>query len=223
MKNYLKNKYSDNHIINFINYWIDSYGKPRENNDLDCLYFAGDLHADTIFSVWTPLKFVLDYLNPNERFYKTNNYGNPHKFLTKIKYNIDIYLPCENKLVQELYCFAQLAETRSNYIKWPALGINGQRYNDDFDQMPPALYKCFPGEKYSAYFNNNEMKLLEWIENEKLKMLFQEESLKKEDIKPLINIMKPYESKWLTEKNEILEMLQNYNYILKERSKHFDM
>ncbi len=53
MKKYLENKYSENHIINYINYWMDSYEKPRAENDIDCLYFAGDLRADTIFSVWT--------------------------------------------------------------------------------------------------------------------------------------------------------------------------
>lgn len=79
MKKYLGDRYSTNHIINFINYWIDGYDKPRALSDLDCLYYDGDLNADTIFSVWTPIKFVLDCLNPKEKFYKYNKYGNPHK------------------------------------------------------------------------------------------------------------------------------------------------
>lgn len=226
MKKYLGNKYSENHIINYINYWMDSYEKPRAENDIDCLYFAGDLRADTIFSVWTPLKFVLDNLNPHERFYKTNRYDNqnPHKFLLKIKADIDRFLPKDNKMVQELYRFAELAEKRVNYIKWPKQGINGQRYDDDFDQIPPALYKCFPDSpdnKYCSYFNNDEIELLKWIRDEKLEPLFKNGSVKKENIKPLISIMKPYESKWLKDENEILEMLQNYNSILEERLKHF--
>jgi hypothetical protein len=82
MEEYLGSEYTKNSIENFIKYWIKSYNKPRSNNDLDCLYFEGDLNADTLFSVWTSLKFVLDSLNPNERFYKVNKYGDyPHKFL----------------------------------------------------------------------------------------------------------------------------------------------
>lgn len=83
MQSYLKDKYTENPIINFLNYWMGPR-EPRAKNDLDCLYFNGDLSADTIFSVWTPLKFVLDILNPDEKFYKEDKYGpDPHRFLKK--------------------------------------------------------------------------------------------------------------------------------------------
>jgi len=53
-----------------------------------------------------------------------------------------VFLPRDNDLVQELYLFAKLAETRVNYFKWPKVDINGKRY-EDYDQIPPAIFKCF--------------------------------------------------------------------------------
>lgn len=162
MKSYLGSDYTDNSIINFLNYWMRPT-RPRETNDLDCLYRGGSLDADTIFSVWTPLKFVLDYLNPDEKFYKKDYYGSDiNGFLIKIKRNIDKYLPKDRNIVKELYKFVEMAETEANVLQW----LKG-----------------------------------------------------KESIKPLIKDMKPNESKWLKEENEIIEMLQNYTYILKERLK----
>lgn len=221
MKKYLGDRYSKNHIINFINYWIEGYDKPRALHDMDCLYFDGDFKADTIFSVWTPLKFVLDCLNPNEKFYKHNKYGNPHKYLFKVKNNLETLLPRDKLIVQELYRFVELAETRANYFIWPATGINKQRYCDDFDQMPPTLYKCFPGEKYSSFFHHDVMVLFKWIENQNMESFFLGKALSKENIRPLISNMRTDESKWLTDEIEILEMLQNYNSILMERLKYF--
>lgn len=61
-------------IYNKIRYWIEyELGRPksnyylyneehdlyRSNNDLDCVLRNGDLFADTIFSLWMPLRFSL--------------------------------------------------------------------------------------------------------------------------------------------------------------------
>lgn len=44
----------------------------RKNNDLDCILTDGNLYADTIFSLWLPLRFVLVRIND----YKVlNQYG----------------------------------------------------------------------------------------------------------------------------------------------------
>lgn len=216
MKEYLNDDYTDNSIINFLNYWMKD--GERESNDLDCLYFSGDLRADTLFSVWTPLKFVLDCLNPCERFYKENKYGSDkHKFLRKIKLNISRFLPENDELVKELYKFVKFAETRANYFIWPKQGINNWRY-DDFDQVPPMLYKCFTNKDYKSIFDNDDNILKIWIKEEKLNMFFGgKNSYTEENIKPLIKRMKPSQHKWLTEYNEILEMLKYYNKVLEKR------
>ena len=35
----------------------------RKNNDLDCILRGGNLNADTIFSLWIPLRFSIVNLN----------------------------------------------------------------------------------------------------------------------------------------------------------------
>lgn len=67
MRVYLDSDYDENNYIkNFLLYWMKP-SRPRAKNDLDCLYLNGNLYADTIFSVWTPLKMVLEVLNPNRK------------------------------------------------------------------------------------------------------------------------------------------------------------
>ena len=72
MKEYLGNDYSSDHLRNFCLYWMKgaacrkdypSDDAWRSENDLDCLTFDGDLHADTLMSAWTPIKWVADCLN----------------------------------------------------------------------------------------------------------------------------------------------------------------
>ena len=48
-------------------------------------------------------------------------------------------------------------------------------------------------------------------------MFFYNNAISRETIKPLIASMKPDERRWLTDKSEILEMLQTMNLILEER------
>ena len=56
MKEYLGYDYSNDHLKNF------------------CLYLGGDFRADTLMSVWTPVKWVADCLNRDFgiSFYKTS-------------------------------------------------------------------------------------------------------------------------------------------------------
>lgn len=75
-------------IIKKIQAWIDyDKNKPKSNyktnkqkhdefrmkNDLDCIQANGDLKADTIFSLWIPLRLVLVRING---YGKLNQYGN---------------------------------------------------------------------------------------------------------------------------------------------------
>ena len=69
MRIYLGDEYTGDSLINFCLYWIkgiknyDSYATSdewRAENDLDCLYYGGNLKADTLMSAWTPIKWVAD-------------------------------------------------------------------------------------------------------------------------------------------------------------------
>lgn len=264
LKKYLGDKYTDNPIINFLLYWSIGndtcptpkrvFGKEyndlsmeereklkatknewRKMNDLDCIWLDGDLNADTIFSLWTPLKMVLECLT-DKKFYKVDKYSlNPNNHLEDIMKNIDTYLPRGDQLVEELYKLASLASTRANVMRLHNRGMQkrgieekiGGQYKiveSFYEQMPRTLYECFDGGefrnkfKHREYFKNDN-ELIEWINSQKLKVFFVESIISKESIKPLIKRMKPYESEWLTNKEELMEMLENYNFILEERQK----
>ncbi len=64
----------------------------RKVNDLDCIWLDGDPNADTIFSLWTPLKMCLQCLASN-RFKWVGNENIPIKsILTKL--NLILMLFC---------------------------------------------------------------------------------------------------------------------------------
>ena len=74
MRIYLGDEYTGDSLINFCRYWIkgiknydsyETYDEWRVENDLDCLYYDGDLKADTLMSAWTPIKWVADCINRN--------------------------------------------------------------------------------------------------------------------------------------------------------------
>lgn len=53
-------------IQNKIQYWIKYDGNGdeyRKKNDRDCQLTNGNLFADTLFSLWLPLRYTLDYCN----------------------------------------------------------------------------------------------------------------------------------------------------------------
>ena len=103
MKTYLGENYSGNSIRNFLKYW-QMPSEPREENDLDCIYLDGDLNADTLISFWTPPKWVLKILNPDEVFYKTDlNSDDPHYYRKKLENDLDNYLPQDDELTKLIY------------------------------------------------------------------------------------------------------------------------
>ena len=172
MREYLGNEYSDkNHLKNFCLYWMkgretkpnwehfpdenlfyEAHDEWRRINDLDCLYFGGDLRADTLMSAWTPIKWVAECLNSEYRmkFYKEPK-KNPNFYLKLLANDRDAYLPAKHELVQLLDRFLELAELRCNYILLPHRDMNSARYKCNvngrqvvlYDEVPTTLYHIF--------------------------------------------------------------------------------
>ncbi|MDG0808535.1 hypothetical protein [Cohnella rhizosphaerae] len=189
-----------------------------KKNDLDVVWLDGDLHADTIFSVWFPLKMSLQCV-AGDTFSYQGMRGTPHKGIdcyNGIIENIDRYLPFENVLVKELYQFAELSSTRANVMRLPERQMQrrGIFYRD---QMPKTLYECFGRGRFNKYFGSDES-VTRWIEEEDLEMFFEDNSISRDNIKPLIPRMQASETEWLKESKDILEMLVQYNKILLQRS-----
>lgn len=217
-KNIPKCSYKGNEIVH------DIY---RALNDSDCQLTNGNLMADTIFSLWIPMKMSLQcsetypYKCQGNKFYpyKQDGYisktGNTINFLTDIQKNLETYLPPNEW--EKLYEFAELASTRANVMILPDRKMQSRGILF-LDQMPKTIYECFKGGDLNQYFNNEESLVTEWIQEEKLGLFFDGE-IKKENIKPIIEKMEANEVHWLKDKNEISEMLDNFINILKLRGK----
>lgn len=206
---YLENAYDENdHIKNFLLYWMKP-SRPRAKNDLDCLYLDGDLYADTIFSVWTPLKMVLETLHPNRKFFK--------KDIVEIYKLQNQLLKPDDSIVEIFNEFAKYAETKANTMKLPKRKMNNNRYCSFRDQMPPTLYNCFEGGKFYTYFEEKNS-LNKWIKDEHLQFFFTNmDYSSKNNIIPIISGKASDQIYCFHTLEDIKEMLTNYIQILKAR------
>ncbi|MCR4839237.1 MAG: hypothetical protein K5897_09960 [Eubacterium sp.] len=149
MKEYLGDLYTDDHLRNFCLYWMKalkgSGDEWRRKNDLDCLYFGGDLRADTLMSAWTPIKWVADCLNRkyDMKFYKrAKDREDPDHYLKLLADDRDAYLP-EHELTKLLDRFLELAEERCNYILLPDRDMNNAVLSPAFILMISPLSSSF--------------------------------------------------------------------------------
>ncbi len=228
MKQYLGNEYSENHLRNFCLYWMKAAGgrgdEWRKRNDLDCLYFDGDLHADTLMSAWTPIKWVADCLNRDSEiaFYKVSRISeDPHHDLKLLSEEGDMYLPPDHELVKLLNRFLELAEQRCNFILLPDRKMNSARYRIYikgeqtwlYDEVPATMSHIFDKDSLGRYFAGDDGEvntdaIKAWVEREHLGMGFEDGVIDKDHIRPLIPGLDPYIAKWLTDENEISEALE---------------
>lgn len=232
MKTYLGERYTENHLHNFLRYWMKaSEGNGddwRRENDLDCLYFDGDLRADTLMSAWTPVKWVADCLNRayGKKFHKKSaDATDPHHDLKLLLEDTDAWLPPKHELVLLLQEFLELAEQRCNYILLPDRDMNPDRYRIEknngeelwlFDEVPATLYHIFMGDTLGKYFEDF-FDAVHWVEREHLEIGFTQEPIAPLHVRPLVPGMEVGEARWLTEEREIAEALKYMIRFLKER------
>ena len=170
-------QYEENKPKTEYRFELEKHDKFRAENDLDCVLNEGNLSADTIFSLWLPLRFAL---------VKTNGYRKMKK-ITKVKFdynndflerllvdrNLEKLLPLENettRLISELFVLGQQKENTMilpNQQRWM------QKRGEDpyWDYMPHFLYECFCGGEFSNAFSNDN-DLIRWIKESKLEGFF---------------------------------------------------
>lgn len=220
-----------NHVRNFCLYWIKASkgcgDEWRKENDLDCLYFNGDLRADTLMSAWTPVKWVADYLNKDKhkKFYKRlKNSSNPCKDLELLAENCDKYLPPAHPLVVLLEEFLTLAEKRCNYILLPDRNMNCERYHMDidgkeiwlYDSVPATLYHVFNEKTLGRYFTDISPET--WIKREHLSMGFINNIIAQDKIISMPGYDGYGNAKWLDDEDSIREALGYMIAFLKIRN-----
>ncbi len=246
MKAYLGNDYSDNHLRNFCLYWMkgretkprweateeckERFDVWRRKNDLDCLYFGGDLRADTLMSAWTPISWVANCLNREYdiKFYKFATDDDPNHYLKLLADDRDAYLPPKHELVQLLDRFLELAELRCNYILLPDRAMNRARYNCEvagigrvrlYDEVPPMLYHLFDEEWFGKYFDQQSLDPVKWVKRERLETGFCDGIIDQNHVIPLIKDLHPGKGKSLRKETEIREALTYMINLLETRMK----
>ena len=256
MKEYLGNDYSDNHLKNFCLYWMKGretkpawenteegkarFNEWRQKNDLDCLYFNGDLRADTLMSAWTPISWVVNCLNREYgiKFFKYATNGDPYHYLKLLVDDRDAYLPPKHELVQLLDRFLELAELRCNYILLPDRDMNRARYNCEvkgigrvslYDEVPLMLYHIFDKDWFGKYFEREgtesgaksaqRVDAVKWVNRERLDVGFRDGIIDQDHVIPLLKNLHPGKGKNLKEETEIREALTYMINLLEARMK----
>jgi len=196
-----------------------SYYKTQTNPDTGVIFADEEvLFADTIASFWTPYKTLLK-LEAEWDVYKTA--GSLGALLRQINASWNNEYTSKIKEVnKQIEKFADACYTKGNYMLLPKRAMNIQRYRVAEDRIDRTLYESFDKGLLSGFFENNE-KLLEWVDKEKLAVLF------KDGVKSKDNIC------WLVEKNnfqmisemranEVYDYLENVTTFIIERTRLID-
>ncbi|MBP3810724.1 MAG: hypothetical protein ILA15_08385 [Clostridiales bacterium] len=184
------------------------YDEWRVENDLDCLYYDGNLKADTLMSAWTPIKWVADCINRNsgKRFWKPNERnGYDLSDLELLVADREKYLPSDNEMVMLLDTFLELAELPCNYILLPDREMNNKRYTFSeepriqfFDEVPATLYNLWEKDGFRSGV------------------------IGQEQVIPLIPGLHPSQGKWLYDKKEIKAALYYMVRLLSQRKQRLE-
>lgn len=232
MKQYLGKQYDKNPLKNFCNYWIrlsEGQGEEyRKTHDLDCMYFHGDLRADTLISPWTPVKWVVDFFNKEYDLRvvkRAKDKADVNYYIKLLRDDLDAYLPPNHRLTKLLYELLGLCEKRCNYMLLPNRDMNCERYAFDvggekkwiYDFVPATLYYIFESQVFGKYFDE-ALSAKAWVERECLQMGFENGEIAQENVIPLVAGLHPKDGKWLTSEAEIEEALCYMIRFLRERS-----
>lgn len=202
------------------NYWEnkEEHDKYRSENDSDCILTGGNLKADTVISLWLPLRFTLVNLNSyqsiNRRLGRIDKNSN---FLRKLEKDLDKFLPLESNVVRKLAELFEIGMERENVMILPDGALNGIRGCDPYyDYMPHFLYDSFAGGTLEDFFDKGTIELMPWIEREKLGMFFDGTPPSRDNIRDLINSGSVTNNVPQSLK-DLETMLDNYIDILKNR------
>ena len=174
-------------IIEKLRYWREYCGSGenyRKAHDLDCLLTHGNLSADTLCSLWLPLRYSLNYFE-SERWsywkkFEENNLR-PQKlglkdynpFLLELERDIEQFLP-HHETTRKLIRLFELGQRRCNVMLLPERSWNTKRGRAPYyDYLPHFLYDLLSSE-YNAEYN---VDVSAWIKTESIDMFFKDNDI----------------------------------------------
>lgn len=215
MHTYLGDGYSnDDHISNFLKYWLkDPRGEGedpdtwRRRTDLDCLYFDGNLQADTLFSAWMPMKWALESMHKGKKFHKDRDML---KILLKER---EKYFS-ESPLTEHLNKALAYVERRENYILLPDRRMNCDRFSCVvngkeecyYDEVPVMLTKIFDSDSLGKYFADVS-EVRRWITDQCLRCFFIKGDMEPDLVKPMVRGHRASEVIWPETEEEVIDVL----------------
>ena len=149
-------KYEENRPKTVYEKDAENHDKYRAANDLDCVLRNGDLKADTIFSLWRPLRFALVRVSGYKKIKEVTGMDleksiSFNRVLIRDE-NLKKLLPIKNEtthLLSELFDYGQRIE---NTMLLPERWLQSRGNAPYYDYMPYFLYECFEkGDFYRAF------------------------------------------------------------------------
>lgn len=222
-------KYENTHdyaapIIAKLKYWRDYDGtgdEYRRTHDLDCILTGGDLRADTLFSLWLPLRYSMNHFDkPEWQYWRDFEYielkpkgvrlKDYPDFLNNMINHIDQFLDFDSELMRKLSTLFELGQRRANVILLPKRNWNSRRgCRPYWDYFPHFLFDLFA---YSV----DEDALQRWLREESLEPFFASETFAQENIRDLAGTGSPCIHN--PRDIQLVQLVDNYIDILRRRA-----
>jgi hypothetical protein len=179
----------------------------RAANDRDCILTGGNLNADTIFSLWLPLRHTITRINSKEAIAKVGNINDKKSFVCALLEgdNLEKLLPKNLSIVHTLSELFIYGMGRENVMLLPKRYFcRGERTERDiakctlkhrpyslncargckpyWDYIPHFLYELFEGGDFADAVGNDDETCRTWIRNQKMTIFFQNGILDREHI-----------------------------------------
>ena len=194
----------------------------RRWHDRDCILVGGDLNADTMFSLWLPLRHTIVRINTPETVRSVGNIYRKYDFLKELikADNLEKLLPEKMAVTFKLSTLFEFGMGRENVFILPDRQLNSMRGGEPYwDYVPAFLLASFSGGEFARYWKSPE-EHLQWVEREHFQVFF-DGDISPENIKDLSGAGDVRRSLAPDGIHPMERMLDNYISILQERRKYF--
>jgi hypothetical protein len=169
----------------------------RAANDRDCILTGGNLNADTIFSLWLPLRHTIAKINGKEKISEIVGMNSKEAYVRALLWedNLEKLLPKELSIVRTLSELFTYGMERENVMILPKRYFyhNGKEKSLNFtrggrpywDYIPRFLYEMLEDGDFADAVGNDDEACRTWIREQNMTMFFKDGILDRDHIKDL--------------------------------------